>query len=169
MTARSFTSVDPVEAVADGEVVDEPVGQAVGVEGSRSPVADRLDCGEHEDLEAADASEVTARIGSPPLPVEGLEPPGPDELQRIGAVEVHAPCGRQIEPGRLVAQGGGDLDVEPTDQVDEAGEAGEVDGDDVVDRDADVGLDDLDEPGKATGCGDTIDSAQLVGGGGLDG
>jgi hypothetical protein len=66
--------------------------------------------------------------------------PGADQRQRRRAVAVLPSGPGQQQPGRLVAHGLGDVDLQAAGGVDDRGEAGEVDGDEVVGRDAQAAL-----------------------------
>ena len=99
-----------------------------------------------EVLLAVDPAEVAARVELPLVVPEDLVVlAGPGEGERLGAVERPAARVRDGEPGAAGADRLVEVDGHPADRVDELLERREVDLHVVVDRDAEVQLDRLDE------------------------
>ena len=109
------------------------------VTGLRTPLSTaRLQRPHDEVLLAADPPEVGGAVGPPAPVLVDLEVAGPDVREGLLAVEGDAPGLLDVEAGPGVAGRVGEVHVDPVDDVDEVLEAGEVDLDVVVDRDAEV-------------------------------
>ena len=116
------------------------------VTGLRTPWSTAPPQGPHDEvLLAADPAEVGRAVAPPATVLVDLEVAGPHVGERLLAVEGDAARLLDVEERARVAGRVGEVHLHPVDHVDELLEAGEVDLDVVVDRDAQVALDRVDE------------------------
>ena len=101
--------------------------------------------GAHQQLLAGHAPEVTGGVGVPLDAVAPLQVAGAGEGQAHVAVEGHAPLLLHHQPRVAVLDRVREVHRHPADGVDQLLEADQVHLDGVVDRDAEVGLDRVDE------------------------
>src|SRR6266542_3020279 len=106
-----------------------------------------------EGLLALDAAKVAEGVGVPAAALEVAVVAGAGDRQGLPAVQVLAAGAGGPPAGPGGAGGGGEVQVDPAERVDDGAEPVEVDQQVVVDRDAELGLDGLDELGGAAGEG----------------
>jgi len=129
------------EAQGGGGVADAPV------DGTLGGAADEV-------LLAADAAEVARRVTDPLAVLLVFEVARPGVGQGLDGVEGDAPGLLQQQSGVGVTDGRGEVDRHALQHLDEVPESLEVDLDVVLDGDAEVRLDRLDEIGGAIGTSD---------------
>jgi hypothetical protein len=138
--------VADLEGAVPGDLVDQRPDEGVGAHRVGEALGEgRLDQGLQEGVLAADAAEVGQRVAAPDAVLEVGEVAAARQGEGAVAVETDAAGLGDVEAGQLVPGGIGEADVDAVQGVDDRPEAVEVDQDVVVDGDAEVLLDGLDQ------------------------
>ncbi len=147
---RQVAEVARAHRRVDGQIVDDRAEQVVHIEEVRLLRLDLVEQGVEEDVLAADPAEVAHAvvvphsvhlIGEVPAPHVGESHPSAYELA-AGAPD--------RQPGVAILDRIGEVDLDTSDRGHHPGEAREVDLREVVDRDAEILLQGLDEQAGAT-------------------